>query len=136
MFECLLDPKQWGYAVMVFCVSLVSGGISAFGPLVLAGFGLNNYQTILYNMIPGAIGIVANLMWVDPFDLTDRSAAYFAQRYKKKAPVLLVVLLFPVAAAAALYTIPRDGTTNQELLAVYFILQIFQPLTPLLFSWA
>ena len=62
MFECLTDPKQWAYAVMVFCVSLVSGGISAFGPLVLSGFGLDNYQTILYNMIPGAIGIVANLM--------------------------------------------------------------------------
>lgn len=62
MFECLLDPKQWCFAILVFCVSLVSGGISAFGPLVLQGFGLNNYQTILYNMIPGAIGIVANLM--------------------------------------------------------------------------
>jgi hypothetical protein len=64
--ECLLDPKQWGFAVMVFCVSLVSGGISAFGPIVLSGFGLDPFQTILYNMIPGAIGIIANLMCV-PF---------------------------------------------------------------------
>lgn len=62
--ECLLDPKQWGFAVMVFCVSLVSGGISAFGPIVLSGFGLDPFQTILYNMIPGAIGIIANLMCV------------------------------------------------------------------------
>jgi len=66
--------------------------------------------------------------------LADISAAYFAQRFKKKAPVLLVVLLFPVAAAAALYSLPREGN-NQELLAVYFILQVFQPITPLLFSW-
>jgi hypothetical protein len=64
VIECVLDPKQWGFAVMVFCVSLVSGGISAFGPIVLSGFGLDPYQTILYNMIPGAIGIVANLMSV------------------------------------------------------------------------
>ena len=62
VFECLLDPKQWGFAILVFCVSLVSGGISAFGPVVLQGFGLDNYTTMLYNMIPGAIGIVANLM--------------------------------------------------------------------------
>jgi hypothetical protein len=62
--ECLLDPKQWGFAVMVFCVSLVSGGISAFGPIVLSSFGLDPFQTILYNMIPGAIGIIANLMCV------------------------------------------------------------------------
>jgi hypothetical protein len=66
--ECLLDPKQWGFAVMVFCVSLVSGGISAFGPIVLSGFGLDPFQTILYNMIPGAIGIIANLMYV-PFHI-------------------------------------------------------------------
>lgn len=62
VFECLLDPKQWGFAILVFCVSLVSGGISAFGPVVLQGFGLDNFTTMLYNMIPGAIGIVANLM--------------------------------------------------------------------------
>jgi hypothetical protein len=43
--------------------------------------------------------------------------------------------MFPVAAAAALYTLPREGN-NQELMAVYFILQCFQPLTPILFSWA
>jgi cytochrome bd-type quinol oxidase subunit 1 len=75
-------------------------------------------------MIPGAIGIIANLI-----------AAYFVQQYKRKAPVLLAVLIFPVAAAAALYTLPR-ADNNQELMAVYFILQIFQPLTPILFSWA
>lgn len=59
-----------------------------------------------------------------------------------------------MAAAAALYTLPR-ADNNQELLAVYFILQIFQPLTlaqlslflsvstdsliinrPIVFSWA
>jgi hypothetical protein len=46
----------------VFCISLVSGGITSFGPLILQGFGLNQFQTILYNMIPGAIGIVSNIM--------------------------------------------------------------------------
>ena len=61
------------------------------------------------------------------------SAAYFVQQYKRKAPVLLVILMFPVAAAAALYALPRDN--NQALMAVYFILQIFQPLTPIVFSW-
>jgi len=61
------------------------------------------------------------------------SAAYFVQQYKRKAPVLLVILCFPVAAAAALYALPRDN--NQALMAVYFILQIFQPLTPIVFSW-
>lgn len=127
VWECLLDPKQWVFAIMVFCVSMVSGGISAFGPLVISGFGYDNYQTILFNMIPGPIGIVANLI-----------AAYFAQKYKRKAPVILGVLLVPVAAAAALYAMPREEGNielNRQLLAIYFILQIFQPLTPVVFSW-
>lgn len=68
--------------------------------------------------------------------LITSSAAFFAQKYKRKSFVLLGVLVFPVAAAAALYTLPRDTGNNQELLAVYFILQIFQPLTPIVFSWA
>lgn len=50
--------------------------------------------------------------------------------------MLLGILIFPVAAAASLYTIPRSDDNNQALLAVYFILQIFQPLTPICFSWA
>ena len=78
-------------------------------------------------MIPGAIGIVANLL-----------AAFVAIKLKRKGPVILGLLCFPVAAAAALYALPRNSADldlNRRLLAVYFILQIFQPLTPLIFSW-
>lgn len=149
VFECLLDIKQWVFALQVFCISVLSGGISAFGPLLIAGFGYDNYQTILFNTIPGGIMIVCNLL-----------AAYFVQKFKRKAPVLLVILVFPIAAAATLYAMPRDADDfelNRQLLAVYFILQvslrmrlpirpieiafrqltsqIFQPITPILFSW-
>jgi predicted MFS family arabinose efflux permease len=106
-------------------VSFVSGGISAFGPLILQGFGLGPFQTILYNMIPGAIAIVANII-----------AAFAVQTSKRKSPILLIILVFPVAAAAALYALPRGPEWTQRLLAVYFILQIFQPITPIIFSWA
>jgi hypothetical protein len=46
VFECLLDIKQWVFALMVFCISVLSGGISAFGPLLIAGFGYDAYQTV------------------------------------------------------------------------------------------
>lgn len=32
--------------------------------LILRGFGLGQFQTILYNMIPGAISIVCNILSV------------------------------------------------------------------------
>lgn len=92
--------------------------------LILAGFGLDQFQTILYNMIPGAIGIVSNII-----------AAYLVTITKRKMPVLLGVTIFPLAGAAALYALPRGTEWNRKLLAVYFILQIFQPITPIVFSW-
>jgi hypothetical protein len=125
--------------LVVFCVSLVSGGISAFGPLIIRGFGFDAFNTILYNMIPGAIGIAANIMCVGTPSVVGVqlmfSAAYCAQRFKVKGPVILGILIFPVAAAAALFALPRGPAYTNRLLAVYFILQIFQPLTPLIFSW-
>lgn len=76
-------------------------------------------------MIPGAIAIVANIL-----------AAFAVQTSKRKSPIILIILIFPVAAAAALYALPRGPEWTQRLLAVYFILQIFQPITPIIFSWA
>lgn len=108
--ECLLDPKSWGFAAMIFCVSLVSGGIGAFGPLILKGFGLTSFQTILYNMIPGGIQIAANLI-----------SAFAVMKGKKKSPVLFVLALIPLAAAAAFKVIKHDTANRHKLLAVYFI---------------
>ena len=111
----------------VFCISLVSGGIGSFGPLILKGFGLSTFKTILYNMIPGAISIVTNIV-----------TAYLVMISKRKSPILFVASLFPLAAAVGLYKLPRTGThtNNQSLLAVYFILQVYQCITPIIFTWA
>lgn len=48
---------------------------------------------------------------------------------------MLCVLVFPVAAAAALYSVEPTDENTQAQLAIYFILQVFQPLTPIIFSW-
>jgi MFS family permease len=122
--ECLLDPKSWLWVVMIFTISLVSGGIGTFGPLIIQGFGFDPYQTILFNMIPGPIQIAANLI-----------TAYVVQKTKYKAPVLLVVTLFPLAAAAALFAMPRGAQYTNKLLGVYYVLQIFAPITSLIFTW-
>ncbi|KAL7420650.1 hypothetical protein Q5752_004601 [Cryptotrichosporon argae] len=123
--ECLTDPKCWMYMCMVFCISIVSGGISSFGPLILKGFGLNQFQTILYNMIPGAVAITSNIV-----------TALVITKTKYKSPVLFVASLFPLAAAAALYKMPRGVAYKNELLAVYFVLQVYQCITPIIFTWS
>lgn len=47
-----------------------------------------------------------------------------------------MAVLFPLAGAASLYALPRGPEHKSELLAVYFILQVFQCITPIIFSWA
>ena len=91
-------------------------------------------------MIPGAISIVVNILLVKSafqavIKLTISSATAVVYS-KRKTPVLLVALLFPLAGAASLYALPRGPEHKSELLAVYFILQVFQCITPLIFSWA
>lgn len=75
-------------------------------------------------MIPGAIGIVSNLI-----------SAFAITKTKYKTPVLFIVSLFPLAAAVALYELPRGNAYKHELLAVYFILTVYQCITPIIFSW-
>jgi hypothetical protein len=92
MIECLCDAKSWIWVVMsesggwinrstltgqssashssvvVSILSVVSIVIRELPPitdivaLILKGFGLTQFQTILYNMIPGAISIVSNIL--------------------------------------------------------------------------
>jgi len=75
-------------------------------------------------MIPGAIGIVANII-----------TAWLVTITTRKSPVLIGVCMFPLAAAAAMYALPRGPEHRQQLLAVYFILQVYQSITPVIFSW-
>lgn len=83
--------------------------------LILKGFGLDTFKTVLYNMIPGGISIVSNLL-----------AAFIIMKIKYKSPVLFVVSLFPLAGAAGLWALPHDPSHKSSLLAVYFILNVYQ----------
>jgi len=127
LIECFLDPKSWVWVIMVFCISFLSGGIGTFGPLILQGFGLSQFQTILYNMIPGGISIVCNII-----------SATIIMKTKRKAPVALVAALFPLAGAAALFALPHTpiAAVKSKLLAVFYLLQVYQCITPIIFSWA
>jgi hypothetical protein len=75
-------------------------------------------------MIPGGIAIVSNIL-----------SALAMQYTKTKAPVLFIVSLFPLAAAGGLYGLPKTPEWKSSNLAVYMILQVFQCMCPIVFSW-
>ncbi|KAK8066412.1 hypothetical protein PG997_013159 [Apiospora hydei] len=48
--EALLDPKTWFWFSLIFAISIPSGGISTFGPLIIKTFGFGEFETILFNI--------------------------------------------------------------------------------------
>lgn len=42
--EAFFDIKTWGWAVMLFCCACPSGGIGAFGGLLIAGVSVFCYE--------------------------------------------------------------------------------------------
>lgn len=48
--EVFLDVKTYLWFTLLTAVSIPSGGISAFGPLIVESFGFGSFQTILFSM--------------------------------------------------------------------------------------
>lgn len=69
----------------------------------------------------------------DPFS---PSSALAVQHSKRKFPVILIASAFPLAGAAAMFALPRGDQYKSQLLAVYFLLTVYQCISPLYFSWA
>src|SRR4051812_31032758 len=61
VWECLLDPKTWIWTALLTAVSIPSGGIATFGPLIVRSFGFPSFEAILFNMPFGAVQIIATL---------------------------------------------------------------------------
>ncbi|KAH8929497.1 MFS general substrate transporter [Atractiella rhizophila] len=123
--EAFLDVKTWLWFSLIFCISTVSGGITTFGPLILKGFGYNPFQTILHNMIPGAIQMCSSII-----------AALVVQYTHRKGPVLFTLCLFPLAGAGALYALPRGAEHRNSLLAAYYVLSVYVAISPVVYVWS
>ena len=76
VLEAFLDPKTWLWFSMLTAVSIPSGGITTFGPLIIQSFGFGKFATILFNMPFGAVQIFVTL-----------GGAWLATRLKKTSPV-------------------------------------------------
>lgn len=78
------------------CNSIASGGISAFGPLIIKSFGFDSFQTILFNIPFGVIQILAILI-----------TGWLATWTQRKGLVIAGASLLPSVGAIMLLTVPR-----------------------------
>ncbi|KAF7311003.1 hypothetical protein HMN09_00643700 [Mycena chlorophos] len=124
--ECLLDLKTWCWFLLIFTISIPSGGISTFGPLIVDSLGFNQFQTILLQMPFGAMQVIATL-----------GGGFFAARFKRKWPVLVGLTIPPIAGAAALLKINRSASNAKAaLLASYYLVSFYPGISPIIYTWS
>ncbi|KAJ9624323.1 hypothetical protein H2204_010879 [Knufia peltigerae] len=123
--EAAMDIKTWLWAAMMFSISVPSGGISTFGPLIIKNFGFNKFQTILLNMPFGAVQLIATM-----------GGAWVATKIKWKSPVLAFLSLPPIAGCVMLLQLPRSASEKGPLLVAYYLISVYPGITPLIYSWS
>ncbi|KAJ7703005.1 major facilitator superfamily domain-containing protein [Mycena rosella] len=123
--EVLLDIKTYLWFSLLFLCAVPSGGIGAFGPLIIQGFGFNQFDTILFNIPFAAFQVVLTVL-----------AAIISTKIKLKWPVIFFASLPPIAGSAALYTLGRGPALRHELLGCYYVLSFFTALQPMLYTWS
>ncbi|KAF2678892.1 allantoate permease-like protein [Lentithecium fluviatile CBS 122367] len=125
VMEAFLDLKTWLWFSMLTAVSIPSGGITTFGPLIIQSFGFGKFQTILFNMPFGLVQIVATL-----------GGAWLATRLKKKGPVLILLCIPPVIGIIILMAVGREKKHRAVLLVGYYLTSFYPGISPLIYSWS
>ncbi|KIK62936.1 hypothetical protein GYMLUDRAFT_197181 [Collybiopsis luxurians FD-317 M1] len=125
VLELVLDPKTYLWFALLFLCAVPSGGIGAFGPLIISGFGFNQLNTILFNIPFNFFQVVIIL-----------TSAAISTKIKLKWPVIFALCLPAIGGAAALLKLGRGAEYRGPSLAAYYILSFFAALQPLLYTWA
>ncbi|OSS48174.1 hypothetical protein B5807_07726 [Epicoccum nigrum] len=125
VLEAFMDVKTWLWFSMLTAVSIPSGGITTFGPLIIKSFGFGKFETILFNMPFGAVQIFATL-----------GGAWLATRYKKKGPVLILLCIPPIIGIVILMVVGREPKHRGVLLVGYYLTSFYPGISPLIYSWS
>jgi MFS family permease len=123
--EVALDPKTYCWFALIFSVSIPSGGITTFGPLIISSFGFDSFHTILLNIPFGAVQIISIL-----------GGAWFATWTKRKN-LTLALLCVPTIAGVIMLLVIKHTTANRgPLLVGYYLISMYAGITPLIYAWS
>ncbi|KAK1141257.1 hypothetical protein N8T08_009296 [Aspergillus melleus] len=123
--EACLDIKSFFWFALMFSISIPSGGISTFGPLIIQAFGFDQFKTILFNIPFGAVQLVATM-----------GGVWLATYLKMKGPVIALLCLPAIAGCVMLLELPHDEAHKGPLLAGYYIISVYPAITPMIYSWS
>ncbi|KAK4118266.1 allantoate permease [Parathielavia appendiculata] len=125
VWDAMLDLKTWLWFTIMFIISIPSGGISTFGPLIIESFGFDRFTTILFNIPFGAVQMIATL-----------GGAWLSDRIRMKGPVLILLCILPIAGCSILLAVGRAASDRAVLLFGYYIISVYPGISPLIYSWS
>ncbi|KAL0936815.1 allantoate permease [Colletotrichum truncatum] len=125
LWESLRDPKTWIWFALIFSISIPSGGISTFGPLIVKSFGFDSFQTILFNIPFGAVQLIATV-----------GGSWVATKIHKKGPVIAALCVPPIAGCVMLMVLPNTTGQRAARLAGYYLISVYPGISPLIYSWS
>lgn len=123
--EAALDPKTYIWFALLFSVSIPSGGVTAFGPLIVKGFGYPQFTAILFYLPFGFIQFVAVL-----------TSAALATRLRARGAVLAAFCVPSIVGCAILLTVDHVTGSKAALLVGYYMIAVYPAITPLIYSWS
>jgi hypothetical protein len=123
--EAIFDIKTWFWFALLFSISIPSGGISTFGPLIVKSFGFDSFQTILFNIPFGFVQLCATI-----------GGAMISQRIKQKGPIIAALCIPPIIGCVMLMVISHDADHKAPLLVGYYMISVYPGISPLIYSWS
>lgn len=112
VYEALLDPQTWGYALIQFFTALPTSGLGAFANIIISSFGFSVLHTQLLAMVLGAYLIVLLL-----------SSAWFSKKFNQNCFIMIGYVVPSIVGTVVLMTYENDGSTKRRavLLFCYYL---------------
>jgi predicted MFS family arabinose efflux permease len=123
--ETVIDLKTWCWFALLFAISIPSGGISTFGPLIVQSFGFDPFSTMLFNIPFGAVQLIATL-----------GGAFAATKLKRKGPVIAALCVPPIIGCVILMMFPHSPENKATLLVGYYLISVYPGIIPLIYGWS
>ncbi|GKZ35527.1 hypothetical protein AbraIFM66950_006189 [Aspergillus brasiliensis] len=100
--ESLRDPRLYLIFLSMVATGLPNGGLTAFGPTIIAGFGFDDNTTTLLSMAPGACAAIGTIVVIFVIKATNRTIGGIFTMLLGCAGVIMM-LTIPEESYAARY---------------------------------
>ncbi|PPQ63227.1 hypothetical protein CVT24_005687 [Panaeolus cyanescens] len=137
----ICDLKSWCWLGLMFTLHIPASGVTNFGPLILRGFGFDDYHVMLFQMPYGAcqlivifLGFVSTIYFYSLAKSLNIHDKWLSKRYRVKSYIIFCALLPAIAASGKSKTSKGPSSTTDRPSA-YYLLSSYCVVGPLIVNW-